>query len=159
MKIVDAGQYVSLEGPDSGQVRCRITVRTDDGRQVSIPTSEDTVNKIIELMAGVTPQDAVDSEPLPSVMGPSMVRQNVEADYFGGNGDAASLGSIAEESPREVAPAPGLGQPLLDARGRPIAPRARTVAKDEYGYPIVQRNPDEPPPNEVFDEEDPGEQI
>lgn len=156
MKIVDAGQYVSLEGPDAGQVRCRITVRMDDGRQVSIPTSEDTVNKIIELMAGVTPQDAVSTEPPPPVMGPSIVRQNVEAEYFGGSG---SLGSIAEESTRAASPAPVLGQPLFDAHGKPIVPRARTVAKDEYGYPIVQRNPDEPPPNEVFDEEDPGEQI
>ena len=153
MKIVDAGQYVSLEGLDAGQMRCRITVRTDDGRQVSIPTSEDTVNKIIELMAGVVPQQSVET---PQAVQP--VFTNLEQVSYFGDSDAR-LGAVSEEPSQEEHPAPGLGQARLNAPSIPTPVRARTVAKDEAGYPIVQRSADDQPQNEIFDEEDPGEQI
>jgi hypothetical protein len=142
MKIVDAGQYVSLEGMDAGQVRCRITVRTDDGRQVSIPTSEETVNQIIELLHGLTPEKSVEPvrpEPTPDF---AFGREEVMT-------SAHCLGSIAEAPTREIEEViPSLGQARL---------HAPHVPADEYGYPIVAQRP-EPVPD-VAEEEDPGEQI
>ena len=143
MKIIDAGQYVSLEGTDAGQLRCRITVRTDDGRQVSIPTSEETVNQIIQLMHGVVTSESVEAPSLP---------EEIPRNLFGGDTDvmtsAPSIGDISPEVPEQPQePIPALGH----------TSRARTVGQDEYGYPIVQHQA-EPPPD-IADEEDPGEQI
>ena len=143
MKIIDAGQYVSLEGSDAGQLRCRITVRTDDGRQVSIPTSEETVNQIIELMHGMTPAESIDT--------PRAYPE--KASFFGGSTDvitsAPSIGSISEEGLTQVEMVPSLGR-------APVPARAPHVAKDEAGYPIVQQRSAQP---DFMDEEDPGEQI
>lgn len=156
MKILSAGQSVAVAGPNRGKVECHLTVLLDDGSQAVILTSEETVNRIIELMAGIGPasdvrQDYrayVDDVEVPVVGTPKVRPAEDSAAYFGGNGDGPSLGAIAEEPHPERAPAPGIGQ---------AAPRARTVDKDEMGYPIVQRA--EQPSNEVFEEEDPGEQI
>lgn len=163
MKIVDAGQYIALSGPEAGRVKCRITVQLDDGRQSVIPASEETVNAIIELAHGI---ESVEQD---------SARGGIAKEYedglvptFGGNGSMSHLGSLDEddgltpEQPVPAEPPQGLGQQnvLLDAQGRPIRPRARVVDKDEMGYPIVHSAPDAEPQNPVFDEEeDPGEQI
>lgn len=163
MRIIDAGQYVSLEGASAGKILCRITIRTDDGRQVSIPTSEDTVTKIIELMTGV--------EAPSSTVGTTTDYQEAlqaalpqDASFFGGSDQvespAPNLGIIAEEAPPRIERPAGLGQGLiLDAKGYPIQGRVRTVDKDEFGYPIMPKSSAPPPPEIEEEEEDPGEQI
>lgn len=163
MRIIDAGQFVTLDGPEKGRVRSRITVLLDDGRQESVDTSEETINRLVELMTGAVPPATVTQT---ATDGRYAVPAQPEesAEFFGGAEASPAIGALTEEAPPPVEePAPtGLGHGVvLDSKGYPVRGRTRHVDKDEYGYPIVPKEHQQQAPvqAQIDEEEDPGEQI
>jgi hypothetical protein len=164
MRIVSFGQQVMLD--DQMTVINQITVELPDGRQVSVPASEETVQSLMKLHAGVpvetevyVPQPAnyvnLDQE--------TFQEEDEEGVDPGEIGAEAVMGRLSEV-PAATSPVGAIGQvrqaprPSVDADGFMIAPKARTVPKDELGYPIVQKR-SAPPQQRQLAVDDDGEQI
>ena len=163
MRIVNFGQIIDLEG--GRRIAHQITVELDTGLRRQIQTDEATVQQLLDTITEVD----VAPFPPPDVMGRD------EGQVFGGDYDGEDyaaenddvgevgvyvpesvMGVVANEPITSVPPAPsGLGHPPVDSDGYYLQPKAKTVPKDEMGYPIVQRLA---VPDDVDEEED-GDQI
>jgi hypothetical protein len=173
MKIVSFGQQVLLDAEMT--VINQITVELQDGRQVSVPAAEETVQALMKLHAGIP----LDKEVIPPAVPDNVtidpsVFENYSSDEMydeedeeidpGEIGDAV-MGVLAEEPmsqpagiPKAIGQPQTRAQPRVDADGFMLAPKARTVPKDEMGYPIVQRKQQVPKQRQLIADED-GEQI
>ena len=92
-----------------------------------------------------------------AVFGENYDAEDYDAGEVGGYAPEGIMVVVADESVATLPVQPrGLGHPPVDSDGYYLPPKAKTVPKDEMGYPIVQR---EAPPDSVDDEEDDGDQI
>jgi hypothetical protein len=131
MKIINAGQVVSLEGASAGQILCQFTVVMSDGRKEIVHTNEETIGRIIDLF----------SRPPKMEPPPNEVRID--------EGVPPLLGTLVGEIDMP-SPAPA----EIGSRRKP-APR-RAIGVDEMGYPIVPGGGATQAPL-IEDEEDAGE--
>lgn len=166
MRIVSFGQQVMLDAQMT--VINQITVELPDGRHVSVPASEETVQSLMKLHAGIP----VETEVFADVHQPG---NTAEMSYYEEGDEAPDPGEISadavmgtlSEAPvaSPMRPVGAIGQvqrapspqPRVDADGFMVAPRAKTVPKDEMGYPIVQRKA--APQQQQLVQDDDGEQI
>jgi hypothetical protein len=163
MLIVNFGQVVDLEA--GGMFAHQFTLQLLDGRRVQIHTDERTVQQLLDIVSGTGQAQAHTSQPSVAQVHPqypSMQYEEIdEADTdeeelaamsWGDHdpGEQTALGELtsAPEPEPEPVRAGGLGQPRngrsqprVDADGFLIPPRAKTVPKDEMGYPIVTQKP------------------
>lgn len=181
MRIINFGQMLDVR---TRSFQHQMLVVTADGRQHSIATDEDTVQQLITAMtnSGHTMpvsealelpvnQEAFLRNPLPEDLEPAF-----GAEIFGGEEDPGEqvpepvMGVIAEDRIADVPVEPrGLGTrqppkaipaprpPRVDADGFALPVPAKTVQKDEMGYPIVSKNRNAPVLPD--DEGDDGNQI
>lgn len=144
MRIVNFGQVMDVE---NRSMVYQFTVELSSGDRTDILTDEDTVQQLVNAMTGVSR----DTQALPAVT------EEVESleetgDYehtFGGDlgemvyEDVLESLEYAEESVPE--PRGALGQvtpkrPPVDSDGFYRPPTAKTVPKDDMGYPIVPQS-------------------
>jgi hypothetical protein len=153
IQIVDAGQYVCLDGENAGKLQNSITVRTPSGRLVPIPTSDETISHLIELLSEiVSGKEALHTDTREFT---AQTETGDVPEFLA----APALGQIAE-APQKKSSVPGLGHGVsLDSKGYPIRGRNKSVESDEYGYPIVPAAAEPAPQVQIDDDEDPGEQI
>jgi len=166
MKIINFGQVVSLE--HGTQLTFQITVDLPSGRRVQVKTDEGTVDQLMDALWGSGNQHPfpVEQQTLNQMLKKDIALDSellAEESYagavedFGGDYDPGELaspdavmGSLSEEPiVRDSSLRGGLGQPKrnpqIDSDGFLLPVRAKTVPKDEMGYPIVQRRA--APPN------------
>lgn len=139
MRIVNFGQVVDV---DRGlQLTHQMTVELQSGDRVQILTDERTVQQLVDVATGVSEEQAksanfVGSEYSREVSDLGEVGLEDPSDLF----DDPPIGTMEEPLVRQKAPVGGLGRPkppTVDEDGFYLPPRARTVPKDELGYPIV----------------------
>lgn len=125
MKIINFGQIVDLE--HGTQISHQMTVEVPSGNRVQVRIYEDTVQQLVDAVTGSEETELQHTEPdqglyeLPDEVDPGEVQFSGESVF----------GAVGEEAVENAnTPVPGLGNAPK--------PRARSVAKDELGYPIVQ---------------------
>jgi hypothetical protein len=176
MKIVNFGQVVDLEGGTVG-LGYQFTVLLPNGERISVATDEGTVRQLTEIVTGGVIQPGEMELEEESPISGSDMREGLMS-VFGpgpGNGEGV-MGVIAEEeyedrpitkevgglgsAPSVPVRAPQKRQPLVDEDGFMRPPPAKTVPKDEMGYPIVSAGQGVPVQEDLIDEEkDPGESV
>ena len=140
MRIVNFGQVVDV---DRGlQLTHQMTVELQSGDRVQILTDERTVQQLVDVATGVSEEQA---------RGASFVGSDYPQDVsdFGEAGledpsdlfDDPPIGTMEEPLVQREPSGGGLGSPKppVDEDGFYLPPKARTVPKDELGYPIVPR--------------------
>jgi hypothetical protein len=176
MKIVSFGQQIMLDAEMT--VINQITVELSNGDQVSVPASEETVQTLMKLHAGLPIDRVVQPAPVPeSVEVDPAAAQYLasldaeeEDDYDPGEvgtpSQDAVMGTLGEVPvPPSANPPRAIGQPQpqtrpaprVDADGFALPPKARTVPTDSMGYPIVPQR-SRPQQRQLVSDED-GEQI
>ena len=145
MKILSVGQIFDFE---RNVMAHQFMVRTDDGRQIVVATTEDTVKQLVAAGRGqlrpVQPQVQTQAQPEPE---PEPERLPGEVSEFGGVQTHDELADVPEPEP----PPPSLGD---GRRKRPVRPvdkdgfmvkaPVRTIPMDEMGNPVVAGGPQEP---------------
>ena len=132
MRIIGFGQVVRLDrSPPMGH---EIKVLTNDGREVSVPTDERTVQTLMALWA---------SSPLPTDLPPQ--------DKHGGSREYPES-YVATTAPEGVTFGGDYEEAPVEEEPIKVAP---VVEKDEMGYPVVRNSPQ---PIFIRDEDD-GQQI
>lgn len=127
MKIINFGQIVDLE--HGTQISHQMTVELPDGNRTQVRIHEDTVQQLVDAVTGVEeePQYRLPERDVAEVFPTESFEEQDPGEV---NFDEGVLGAMEEEDVEDVGePVPGLGQ------GPKV--RARVVAKDELGYPIV----------------------
>ena len=127
MKIINFGQIVDLE--HGTQISHQMTVELPDGNRTQVRIHEDTVQQLVDAVTGAEekPQYRVPERDPAEVFPPESLEERDPGEV---NFDEGVFGVMEEEEVEDVGePVPGLGQ------GPKV--RARSVAKDELGYPIV----------------------
>jgi len=171
MRIVSFGQVVDLE--HGVQLTNQLTLELSDGRRAVVTTNDETVQQLIGLASGTTRKNQF-LEPTPRAPEPEedvqVPMEEAElAGIFGGEDDPGEMRAEPPEAPRIAeSPTPpstpmgGLGtgpavpvRPRVDKDGFLLPVHARTVEKDEMGYPVVRKRVADAPP----EEEDDGSQI
>jgi len=171
MKIVSFGQQILLD--EGMTVINQITVELPDGRRAAVPTSEETVQTLMKLHAGIPMETEVIPPEVPEnvTLDPGVYNESYEPeddeDYDPGEISAdAVMGTLAEAPATQPAGMPAIGQPQpapqprpqVDADGFAITPKARTVPQNAMGYPIVPQKRQPPQQRQLVADED-GEQI
>lgn len=141
MRIINFGQMVSLE--HGTQIAHQITVEMPSGQRQQVLTDDSTVQQLVDLVSGATPQPRTLEE---------VLEQEDIGEEFGGDLDPGEIldevvhhdpevvmGALAGEVPVDEAPRGGIGRPPVDNEGFYLPVQAKTVPRDELGYPIVPR--------------------
>jgi len=170
MRIINFGQIVDLE--HGMEVAHQITVESENGRRTQIRTDEHTIQQLVDALSVDRGSAPPNKQPEIKMEFP---REELEPeDVFGGDFDPGELvseqesvmGVISETVVESAIPVVGLGQssaakpkprPQFDSDGYILPVRARTVPKDDMGYPIVPHR--SIPVNVSDDEEGDGTQI
>lgn len=161
MRIVNFGQIIDLEG--GKRIAHQITVELDTGLRRQVQTDEGTVQQLLDIITekdeqqSFSPQPPDDMEPDEGqIFGGGYAAEDYDAVESGEYVPESVMGVMADEPAASVPVTPGgLGHPPVDTDGYYLPPKAKTVPKDEMGYPVVQR---QAAPDDVDDEED-GDQI
>jgi hypothetical protein len=142
-----------LDLRNGGEFISSFEVELDGGRTAVVTTTEETLQQLIQLAAGLSPGAA--KEAPQRAPEPEYSDEEVPEAVFGGDdpgemmGEESLMGRISDEdSPQDVTAVAGeilarLEAPKparranVDADGFFKPPPARTVEKDEMGYPIV----------------------
>lgn len=155
LKILSLSQDVSFE---DGSITNFIIMRTPSGQVIRAIVSDESAKLLVEgMIAG--PAHVVDT---PRAVAPPAVHQEQEVNedgavVFGGSPqeegeDASSMWTPPSLESPAVAPPPAYGtdpesqardyrQAKMKAKPNPMGVgNARTISKDEYGYPIVRGN-------------------
>lgn len=184
MKIVNFGQIVNLERGVT--LAHQLTVELPSGRRQQVLTDEVTVQQLLDFVSDVGNAPRSVEQKTPDSMLERDIALDAEGlgeeayddgSTFGGDYDPGevrgseafprevSMGVLAESPVRsDTAPRGGIGQPSptprppVDSEGFYLPPPARTVPKDELGYPIVQQRA-RPPTVPDDDGEGDGTQI
>lgn len=156
MRIVNFGQLVDLE--HGTKLMHQITVELPSGHRIQVDTDEGTVQQLVDALMGNG--SAVEPAHQKTLRELLVQDDGLEEDYdnagefFGGDdpGELAAvepdvvMGTLTEvHIMDEETVRGGLGQPNrnrrppVDSDGYYLSPPARTVPKDEMGYPIVPR--------------------
>jgi hypothetical protein len=151
----------------------QLTVELPDGRLAAVPTTEETVQALMNLHAGLPMETEVFP---PSVPENVEVDPNLVAEYMpdeeeeqidpGEINTDTVMGTLAEAPASQPVGVPAIGQPQpqpqprphVDSDGFALPPKAKTVPMNEMGYPIVQRKKSQPQQRQLVADED-GEQI
>lgn len=172
MRIVNFGQVVDLE--HGGGFAHQFTVILDDGSRISIITSEETVQQLIEI-AMMMSQDSqerpshlrvVDPDPAaypggdPGELAPYQPVEEHDLAEVRAMSQAV-MGKVSEEdAPEETVKTGGLGhgrRTIVDEDGFMVTPPSKTVPTDAMGYPITSNSKQQP--EEEIEEEEVGEQV
>lgn len=182
MMIVNFGQVVDLEH-GSGFVN-QFTVVMPNGLRVSIMTNEETIQQLMDLAGGIEPEEEVirggngaaeETWAIPSTV-PEPPPTEPGGEEFGGgydpgeeDDDGGVIGAMVDQrvasqvaagglgSPGSSRPKPAKPRPMVDGDGFFMAPKGKTVPKDEMGYPIVSQRAAASPSG--GDDDDDGQQI
>lgn len=153
MRIINFGQMVNIE--HGMKIAHQITVELPSGQRHQVLTDDDTVQQLVNLVSSnarqayVPPQHRTLEE---------VLEQEVDiGEEFGGDLDPGEMvdggvpdpevvmGALAGALPVSEAPRGGIGRPQqrspnrppVDSNGFYLPVQAKTVPKDEMGYPIV----------------------
>lgn len=161
MRIISFGQ--SIMADRLTEVQHHITVQFDNGMQSVVPVMEETVRVLIELKNSFGSEEGIrhDDRVSPAQMGgPEAELDGPAGIEFEAPIDEGEYAPISEPIMGVMAETPigisssrtgGLGQPrsrprpivsrdpLIGSDGFQITPRARTVPKNEMGYPIIPK--------------------
>jgi hypothetical protein len=147
MRIINFGQVVDLE--HGTRITHQLTVETEPGIRLQVITDEGTVQQLVDALVGV------EESPIQHEIPEAALEQSA-GDVFGGEYDPGELVSLDTPSDQESvmgaltaehvtfqrAPG-GIGQPAkrlpVDGDGFYLPVKAKTVPKDEMGYPVVPR--------------------
>lgn len=138
MRIVNFGQVMNVE--DGFKMSYQFTIELPTGERADVLTNEETVQQLVDVMTGRGTLSQPALEPQGSATRPDAD----EYDYtFGGDVGELSIEkapvAFDTEPPyfEEAVPEPksSLGQ----VKKVPGQTKARTVPKDEMGYPMVQQ--------------------
>lgn len=129
MRIVNFGQLVAVSD-DGPAIQHQFTLQLPSGELHSVLTDESTIAQLVDMVS-------VASEHLPE---PEPQIEHDPGEVNVSMDPEAVMGVLATEPASEELSGSGLGQPKrppVDSDGFYMAPKARTVPKDELGYPIV----------------------
>jgi hypothetical protein len=164
MRIINIGQVVNVE--HGAEIIHQITVEVPSGKRVQVYTDENTAKQLLDALLDSEPTKPVHTQKTLNELLASDIALDEEelaeeayaGDFFGGvdpgelnaNRDVV-MGALSEVPVVEDAPRGGLGQfkkhesktprrpTFVDSDGFLLPIKAKTVPKDEMGYPIVQR--------------------
>ena len=185
MKIISIGQVVNVE--HATELAHQFTLELPSGQRVQVGTNADTVKQLLDAVLGSElPKPASVHKTLNELLEQDIASDEEElaeeayaGDFFGGDdpgefiGDRdVVMGTLSEMPVVEDVPLGGLGQPRkhknkppprrrppVDSEGFYLPPPAKTVPKDELGYPIVHPRALAPPSIPDDDGEGDGTQI
>jgi hypothetical protein len=176
MRIINFGQMVSLE--HGTQIAHQITVELPSGQRHQVLTDDSTVQQLVDLISGGTEQAR--TVPQHKTLEEVLDQESDVGDMFGGDLDPGELrdldeshepevvmGALSGMSPVYETPSGGLGRPQqreakrlpVDSDGFLVPVRAKTVPRDEMGYPIVPHRTADVPNTPDDDGEGDGYQI
>lgn len=182
MRILSFGQMMNLDGGLAFTHQMVVELPTGERRVIN--TDEGTVQQLIAIMAGLPDGVPVMAAPDAPVQQMPVRREQVDpdlavapdpeeyeegVDVFGG--DPGEVGRLVDADSPPVPDIGGIGfaqpqqqlqvvnPPRVLPNGKVVAPRAKTVPKDEMGYPIVPKRQASRPQQSAFSEEEDGTQI